>query len=572
VPAAFPNIGRTIRNIRRAREIIAVFAEEGFEETIQELDLDKLVMSGKRMVGLARPGEKVKREPQAVRLRGAMERLGPTFIKLAQILSTRRDLVPVEWAEEFAKLQDTVPAVPPEEIRPFVEELYGEKLDELFDEIEWEAFAAASIAQAHRATLADGTKVVLKVLRPTAREVLERDIEIMKVLAHFIEDQFEHMGYSPKKVVEQFERQVFRETDLRLEGRSIRRMDRGFEDNPNVGFPKVYTDQTRDGALCLERIDAALLSKMLADDNHLGFTQRERRDIVAHGSDAVFRQCFEIGFFHADPHPGNIFVLRDQEVPGGIRLVFIDCGMTGHIDPKTAEMLADLVHGTINGELDAVIDVVLSLTDADPRLASDRPFRADVWEFISRFHTDTIAELQMGSLLQEFFEKVRRHHLETPPDIVYLIKAVTTIEGVGEAVDPSFDLVGHVRPHLERLVRKRYGFRAIRRRVRAAMVGYADLVERVPRDARDVLQLIRRDRLEIKLRHIGIERLTDELESASGNISNALVVSALLMSGAILFLADAAAGPGINVLSILGSVAIALAFIMAVYRLISRRL
>lgn len=564
VPSNIATIGRTIRNIKRAREIIAVLASFGFEEAVKDLDLDRLVMRGRRMVGLSKPDARVQRTPTAVRLREAMEELGPTFVKLAQVLSTRPDLIPAEWAEEFGRLQSDVRAVPAEEMKPHIDALIeqmpgGEGVGSRFASVSYEAMAAGSIAQAHQATLQDGTPVVLKVLRPDIERVIEADLEIMVTLAEFIEERFSDLGYSPIEVVEQFRRQVRREIDLELERRSVARMAKGFDEDPRVIFPKVYPEHSTRDILCMERVEGMLLSRFEKE----GFTDEERRQIVAIGSDVVFRQCFEIGFFHADPHPGNIFVIRGVplEGPGAtddeqaakqaaelatrdgpmLRLCFIDYGMTGNIDPRTAELLADLVQGTIGGDLDRVIDVVIDLTGVSPMKAHDRAFRADAWEFISRFQDASLADLRMGALLSEFFAKIRKHQLRVPGDIVYLIKAITTIEGVGEHVCPEFDLVGHVRPHVEGLLRRRYGFRAARRRVQGAVLGYAELAERGPREVAGLLHMLRNEELGIQLRLQGLKEVTDEVERASRNISYALIIAALLVGGSIMMLADRAA-------------------------------
>lgn len=568
LPSNIANIGRTIRNIRRAREIIGVLVSFGFGEAVRDLELDRLVQRGRRMVGLGAKDavdSEMQRKPTAVRLREAMEELGPTFVKLAQVLSTRPDLIPPEWAEEFSKLQSTVKPVPAEKIRPYIDELI-ERMPEVsggegpgggprFHRIEYEAMAAGSIAQAHRATLAGaeagGREVVLKVLRPGIEAVIEADLEIMGTLAEFIEDRFADLGYSPIEVVEQFRRQVRREIDLELERRSMARMAAAFGEDERVRFPKVYPQHSTPEILCMERIDGVLLSdfKKHPDDH---FTDAQRREIVAIGSDVVFRQCFETGFFHADPHPGNIFVMVDPSPEGEaaelsrreapeVRLCFIDYGMTGNIDPRTAEVLADLVQGTIAGDLDRVLDVVIELTGVSPMKAHDRAFRADAWEFISRFQSASLADLRMGALLSEFFAKLRKHKLRVPADIVYLIKAVTTIEGVGEMVCPSFDLVSHVRPHIEGLLRRRYGFRAARRRVQGAALGYAELVERAPREVASLLHMMRNEELGVQLKHHGLEEVTNELERASRNISYSLVVAALIVGGSIMLLADRAA-------------------------------
>lgn len=560
LPSNIASLGRTIRNIRRAKEILAVLASFGFGQAIADLDLDRLVLRGRRMIGLSKPDASVTRKPTAVRLREAMEELGPTFVKLAQVLSTRPDLIPPEWAEEFTKLQSTVRPVPAEEIKPYIDELI-ERMPETGDQgprfhrIEYEAMAAGSIAQAHRATLAAGGEVILKVLRPDIEEVIESDLEIMATLAEFIEDRFSDLGYSPVEVVEQFRRQVRREIDLELERRSMARMAAAFAEDGRVRFPKVYPQHSTPEILCMERIEGVLLSdfKKHPEDH---FTDAQRREIVAIGTDVVFRQCFETGFFHADPHPGNIFVLVDPTVDARgrgdsselakreapeVRLCFIDYGMTGNIDPRTAEVLADLVQGTIAGDLDRVLDVVIELTGVSPMKAHDRVFRADAWEFISRFQSASLADLRMGALLSEFFAKLRKHKLRVPADIVYLIKAITTIEGVGEMVCPSFDIVDHVRPHVEGLLRRRYGFRAAKRRVQGAALGYAELVERAPREVASILHMVRNEELGVQLKHHGLSEVTDELERASRNISYSLVVAALVVGGSIMLLADRAA-------------------------------
>lgn len=582
-----PNIKRTFRNIKRAQDIIAVLVRFGFTDVVQGLAIDRIALQGKRLVGLDKPGEELSRQPLAVRLRKAAESLGPSFVKLAQILATRPDLIPDDWAVEFAKLQSGVPAVPADEIKPHIEKMFKGSLDEHFKSVDFDSFAAASVGQAHRAVLHDGTEVILKVLRPGIRKTIESDIEIMRMLGEIAESRFADMGYSPVEVVEQFERQVLRELDLSLELRSMKRMASAFEGHPKLRFPLAYPQHSNKEVLCMEWIHGTLLSEM----NETSFTDAERRDIVAIGSEVVFKQCFDIGFFHADPHPGNIFVIRETPLSKaesdagdadleqttatdlladtGIRICMIDFGMTGSIDPHTQELMADLVHGTVNGELERVIDVVVELTDMKPLESASRRFRADVWEFISKFQTGSISDLEMGNLLQEFFAKLKRHHLRCPADIVYLIKAITTIEGVAENVCPEFDLVDHVRPQIEGLVKRRYGYAATKRRMQNTGLAYAELAENTPREIKAISKMLRQEQLAVQLKHHGLEQLTDEIEAASKNISFALNVAALLLSGSILFLANSAADARFGVLFYAGMIAIIFAVGVAAYRAIS---
>jgi ubiquinone biosynthesis protein len=554
-------IGRTIRGARRTREILGVLVSYGFQNVIQELNLDDIYQKSKNFLTGKKVDATIARLPHAVRLRKAMEELGPTFVKLGQVLSLRPDLIPPDWADEFRKLQSTVESVPFEKIRKQLESEYGSRLNELFESIDEEPLAAASIAQVHRAVAKDGTKVVLKVLRPGIEEVLQSDMDILHWLAEFAEDRFADLAYSPTEVVEQFAEELEREVDLKEEGRACDRFNRYFEENPDVSFPRVHWDLTTQRVLAMEEIHGILLSNMKDGD----LSDEDIEKVVANGTDAVFRQCLEIGFFHADPHPGNIFAM-----PGG-KICFIDCGMTGHVDPNTQEHLADLVQGVIAMDLDRVIEVVVALGDADPAIGENRSFRADTWEFIARFENVDLAKLDMGAMLQDFFERIRRNHLRVPADIVFLIKAITTIEGVGERLMPEFDIVGHVRPHVERLVRRRYGIKAIRHRFQHSLLGYLALVEDLPAQVRSIFFSFRRSRVTINLEHRGLDRLTDTINRASGNIAHSVFAGSLILGSSILILADSVLGePGL--LSVFAWLGLIAAVTLTVIRIVGNKL
>jgi len=459
-----------------------------------------------------------------------LEELGPTFIKLGQILSTRPDLIGQVLADEFSKLQSDSPRVPYDLIKAQLEEEFGgaSQVEALFRSIEETPMAAASMAQVHGAVLADGTNVVLKVLRPGIEDTLEADMEVMGALAVFTEAHFAEQGYSPTAVVREFRDELRKEIDLLHEAKATRRLHRLFKDDKHIHFPKVYLDQSTHKVLCLERVKGRLLSR--TDISTLD--AETRRSIVQHGSEAVFRMCLKHGFFHADPHPGNIFILDDASV------CFIDCGMTGHVEERTAEYLADLIKSVIDGNLDRAIRAVLALAGADPVLETDRAFRLDAWEFISRFQVDDLSELDLGHMLGDFFELLRKWRVQCPSDLVFLIKAITTIQGVGVRVDPTFDLIGQVRPHIERLVRRRYSIRAARKRLLMSFGAYTELVEDLPNEVRMMLAHLKRKDFTVSLEHKGLDKLTNTIEHASRNLSLALIFAALLLTSAIFFAAD----------------------------------
>ena len=535
-------IGRTLFQAQRTREILAVLIRYGFAGVVRDLGLDRLIERGRRLLGRTPEADDSRREPQPVRLRKAMETLGPTFIKMGQVLSMRPDLIPPEWANEFAKLQDEVPPADPDAVKQRLRDEFGDTFNTHFTHFEAEPFAAASIAQTHRAQLNTGEDVVLKVLRPGIHDVINADMSILRTLAKWAENYFAELGYSPVEVVDQFDRELRKEVDLRHEARSIERMTNSFTDTPQILFPTVHWDATTDNVLTMNEVKGTPLSKMQPGQ----FSDAQRRQMVMHGADAVFRQCLEVGFFHADPHPGNIMALDDG------RICFIDCGMVGNIDPGTQHQLADLVHGVLDGDLDRVTEITLALGDADPNLIEDRQVRADIWEFIAQFQTTRLDQLDMGAMLQEFFQKIRRHHLQCPADLVFLVKALTTIEGVGERIAPEFDLVGYVQPHVERLLKRRYGIRALRRRLRQSMFDYAELAEMLPRQIGSLVYSLRRNRMTVNLEHRGLNELTHTIEHASRNIASALILAALLVGSSILILADTAAG-GRTILTYLGA-------------------
>ncbi len=518
---------RVLATAERGTEIVAALVRFGFGEFV-------------RQTGISRAHDKVRghssgdgsaEESTPVRVRLLLQCLGPTFIKIGQIMSTRPDLIPADWVEELKKLQCNVPAAPwagKAGVAVVLKKELGSRLKTDFKRIDHTAMAAASMAQVHRAELIGGEHVVLKILRPGIREQMAADLELLRHFAGVAQPWLANLGFDALAVVHEFSLELSRETDLTVEAESTRRMRADFEENPKITFPRVHDEVSTQSILALEEIRGMLLAKL-----DLKKLSRSKRDqIIRNGADMVFRQCLEIGFFHADPHPGNIFVMEGQ------KLCFIDCGMTGLIDPPTMEQLARIVHGTVNKELDDVVRVAVALSGADTRMIGDRAFRADVWKFIDRFSGSSLESIRLGLVLTEFFSLLRKYHLRCPADIVYLIKAVTTIEGVAEEVSPEFDLVGYVRPFLEKAIGRRYGIEAIKSRAKNALLAAVDLTETLPQDVGDLLKAAKEGRIHVQLTHQGLNRLTNEVEQASMNISWSLVIASMILGCAILILAD----------------------------------
>jgi ubiquinone biosynthesis protein len=539
------NIKKTIQSTKRLTNILKVLSKFGFKEIIGDLGLDTF-SSEKKDSDLPESNLEDTGSTRPVRMRHVLEELGPTYIKLGQILATRPDLIPPEWAEEFKHLQDNCGQVPFSDIEKILLHEFPGRLHQLFSSIEEAPLAAASMAQVHRATLTDGSDVVLKVLRPGNRKLVEDDMALLEWLAQFVEDYFSNLGYSPVAVAAEFSREITKEMNFLQEAQATDKLRRYFEHDPNISFPKVYRDASTRNVLTLEEIKGRPLSSV--DPKSL--LPEERRRIVANGTDAVFKQCLRYGFFHADPHPGNIFLLPEQ------KLCFIDCGMTGHLDKKTAEQLIDLVAAISEGNIDRLCRVVVELTDVDPAVTDRRDFRSDAQSMASTFQDADLKQLDISRLLSDFFAMLQRYQIICPSDLILLTKALTTIEGVAEHFDPTFNVLAHVEPQIREVVTKRYGFTALRDRMQKSMNDYVELIENLPLDILRIMDQVRNNRLTLNLEMKRIEHLADKMDLSSRLMGISMIISALIVGSSILILADSLSKkPGfLGILGIIGLV------------------
>lgn len=520
-------IKRTLRSTKRLAEIIKVLSRFGFQQVVYDTGLHRLLDSRKEEVesDLAPAAAD---QPRAVRFRLVLEELGPTFVKIGQILSTRPDLIPAKWAEELKKLQDRCTNVPFSAIYEVIQREFPGTLQTIFESIEETPLAAASLAQVHRARLVDGSEVVIKVLRPGSRRMVEEDMALLEAMAQLAEQYFTDLGYSPTSVAKEFSRELLRELNMVNEGQATDRLRRYFEKDSTVYFPRVHWQATTRNILTLEEIKGRLLSTL--DPAKLSRT--ERRTIVALGTDAVFAQCLQYGFFHADPHPGNIFLLDDNSI------CFIDCGMTGQLDRQTTEHLIDLVAGVIQGNTDKLCRVVIELTDVDPAVTDKHDFRNDVKHLSGHFQNTDLAHLDITTLLSEFFGMLQRYKIKCPGDLILLTKALTTIEGVAEQFDPTFDVLAHVEPRIKKIVINRYGFTAMKDRALKTITNYIELFEEAPADLQRFLDYFRHRRFTLNLELRRIEHLADKIDLASRMMGMAMIISALIVGSSILILAD----------------------------------
>jgi len=519
------DLGRgALTSIRSYRRVLGVLVKYGFADVLLETGMSDLLGGAvgrrlsPRLLGHSRPE----------RFRMALEELGPTFMKLGQVLSTRRDLLPTEYIDELCRLQAECPPVDWKDIEARLESEFAGRAKELFGSVEREAMAAGTIAQAHAATLPDGTRVVIKVLRPGIHDQVEGDLATLRFLAERLEDAMPDLPIRPTAVIREFARRLRRELDLEVEARSTERLRQALADDPNVTFPKVYWPQTRKGVLCIERIEGRLLART----DYATISAETRRAVVEHGTRAVVRMCLEIGFFHADPHPGNLFILD------GNRVCFIDCGMTASVSASTRRSIADLVLAVATKDPSAVMAAAVSIGHVDVSRIDRRALELETQELVDCFVGVPIEQIDVAAVLQQFFDMLRRSGIECPPDIVLLIKAMTTIQGVGRDLDPNFQLIEYARPYVEALVRERYTPKSLSRRLRESLVGWVSMIERLPADLGDVVGRLRENRLGVAIRVEGIDDFSESITRAGSQVGYALLLASLLLSSGVLVLAS----------------------------------
>ncbi len=534
-------LNRNIRSIRRYRQIGSVLFKYGFDQLLEYLNLSHFIARGKRI--FRRSELKIAQLSPAERMRLALEELGPSFIKLGQLLSTRPDVLPQSYITEFAKLQDMVPSFSFEEVRNQIRAELGGEIEELFSCVETDPIAAASIAQVHRARLASGEAVVVKVRRPAIVELVETDIDVLMGLALLAERHLPGSDiYDPVGLVREFARTIRREMDFSREGHTIEKIAANFAGDKTLYFPKVFWEKTSKGALTLEFIDGIKVSDLPA----LEVAGLDRALIARRGADAFLKMVLVHGFFHGDPHPGNVFILPENII------CLLDYGMVGRLDDQLKAYLLDLLLAITGRDVDEVVSL-LSYSGDLPDQLNMRALKRDLSEFIDSYYELPLQEIEVGRMLMEFIEIITTYHVKFQPDLMLLSKALITVEGMGRELDPRFDMIEHVRPFMESAIKERLSPRQMVTDIREHFVGLANLIKNLPQDLKELLNRINRNKFKIDLEHRGLDRFIQELDKSINRLSSSLIIAALIVGSSIIMQTDK--GPlllGFSVFAFLG--------------------
>ncbi|WP_348680433.1 ABC1 kinase family protein [Alcanivorax profundi] len=438
------NLLHTGKDLLRMNELAGILFKYGFADVIRRLGLATPIEQAGKLVRSPVKGD-ILRMGTAERLRCALEEMGPTFVKLGQILATRVDLFPLDWIAEFEKLQDQASAIPFEELAPLVEEALGKPIDSLFARVDPTPIGVASIGQVHSALTRRGQKVVLKIQKPGIRNKIDSDLRLLDQLAKLAcDNSVEIRRYRPVELIREFRRSLLRELDFTIEARNADRIRKNMRSLKWLTVPRVYWELSSSTVQVQQHIEG-IPAKALEKLDAAGL---DRAQIARRGALAAWKMALEDGFFHADPHPGNFIIL-----PGN-RIAMLDFGMVGKLSHSRREQILQMTRAVVIREAEQCAAVLASWSDGQP--VNFEQLVSDVEDVISQYHGVSISELDITALLNDITAMVRNHNLVLPSDIALFIKAIITLEGFGRLLNPDFDLMTEAEPLLKRMIRTRY--------------------------------------------------------------------------------------------------------------------
>ncbi len=518
VPVIRETVGH-LRDLPRYRQILSTLVRYGYQDVVAALHLEGIVRPFERVA----LGSDVPPQDRPRRLRMVCEDLGPIFVKLGQLLSTRPDLLPEAYTHELAFLRDDVRPFPFEQAETILRQEYARPLPEIFASIEPVPVASASISQVHRAILLDGRVVALKVRRPDIAKVVQADLDVIKNLAQLVERRLPNLAaYRPMGLAREFERTIKREIDFTFERRTIQRCRTQFAKDPTAHIPAVFEEISTPRIIAMEFIEGVAIN----DLDGIRALALAPEEVAITGARILLKQIFQFGFFHADPHPGNLRVL-----PGGI-IAPLDYGMFGQLEGRTRERIADLLAGLVSQDSDRVLRALDSL-DIRGRPVDSRAYRRDVAEIVASYSDLSLDTIDLGLLLRELVGVIRTHRLQIPPDLMLLIRSLVTIESVGRYLDPHFDIAAQLSPFLRDLSLRRFRPGRILSQTLRTTEDVQRIATLLPELLGQALESINKGQLRVNFDLQGFERLVRQLTRASNSLTAGIVISGIFVASSV---------------------------------------
>lgn len=509
-------LGQAVKNVQRLRQILSVFAAHGFADVVERLRLGRFAPRWWR----ANPDDST---PTPERLRKAFETLGPTFVKFGQLLSTRPDLIPEAFIEEFTKLQDSVQPIPTAVVRALIEKELGRPVLEVFTQFDEQPLASASIAQVHEATLPDGNRVVLKIQRPEIRRMVETDVSILSFLAKLLERYVpETRIIGPSTVVDEFFRTISLELDFHIEANNISKIAKNMSVFDNIVIPRVFRELSTSRLLVLERLHGIKFN----DRRGLELAGIDNHAIVLAGAKAFFRSIMIDGIFHGDLHGGNLFLL-----PGN-KIGMIDFGIVGRLSQKSRDQLANMFVSLITEDYENLCFQYAELGAVDASIDFDA-FQREIQNTLSPYLGLSLAEVNTGRVFIEATKIAARYRIKVPSEWMLVFRAILTLEGLGRSLDPNFDMLGVAQELAKDLVRTQFSPKRFQKDLLWIAKDTGALLKSLPRQLRWMIRKFNSNDFALEVKSTDLQALTEHVERGSRRIAAALVATGLAIAWAV---------------------------------------
>lgn len=516
------------KNIRRLRDIVTILTRHGFHPLMERLRLTRFISLPQRIFGKKKALEK--EVSTALRLRLALEELGPTFIKFGQILSTRPDIVPDEFIEELLKLQDEVAPFPFIEAVKVIESELKKPVNELFTTIDEKPIAAASISQVHRAVTIDGREVMVKVRRPGIEELIDTDIVILGYIAKLLLKYIpESRLYDPAGMVDEFSNTIRKEMDFTLEASYMQRFRENFSKEPRLVIPEVIWDLTGRGVLTMDRVQGIKIDKVALLKEKGIDTER-----VAHlVADLFFKQVFEAGLFHGDLHPGNIFVMSESQI------ALVDFGIVGRIDDQMRRYLADILIMFATEDFEGLTKVYQTMGIL-PEHIDKTSFEREYYDIITHYFGRPLRCVKMGELLMDYIRLAARHNIMLPRDLLLFDKCLIELEGLARLLYPDVNILDEGGPYAEKLYKEKYNPRTVISNAVSTAIDYNELFQKFPAQAEQILKKVIDDKVRIEFVHKGLEDFMGEMDRSSNRLTFGIIIGALVVGSSLVIASETA--------------------------------
>ncbi len=517
---------KKLNSMNRLKQILEVLFSKELAFVIARLKLKTHLTLSKKV-----QKSKFKKKPDdlPIALREVMEELGATFVKLGQLLSLRSDFLPKEYCEEFEKLQDDVPAFEYFKVKKIIETDLGKPLNKIFKEFEKKPIASASVGQVHKAKLKNGKIVAVKVQRPNIAKIFKTDIELLYEFADLAEKYMPELKqYNIKLIVEEFEKYTRKELDYKIEGKNLDIFYQIYKYNKYIHIPKVYWDYSTSKILTMEFMEGVKISE-IQDFKKL---KSHKKTICRLLTQGFIVQTLEFGVFHADPHPGNIFVQKNNNI------ALLDFGIIGRLTPDLKESLGKIFVGLIKHDLDVLTDgfMEVGIVEGDIDL---KKFKEDLYESLSYYYNISLKQTNMSHFFYDVFALARRYKMHFPSNFVLLIKAMATTEGFCKKLDPDFNFVQVSQKYAEELVKKRRAPGYFIRSAKKTAMGFKGLMQTFPGDMRNILSMVKKGAIvNVDMDNEDIRRFTIEMDRSSNRLTYGLIMGALILSAALMTLTE----------------------------------